>query len=939
VHRDLKCANVLFVDPSRTSVKVADFGLAAPLASVRQSSTTRTGFKGTLAFTSPEAFGGHYSEASDMFAMMVAAFEIVSRQKPWADISDPELLKIVSKAFDPTEKSVARQIRRGTSEAQLRREWEDDYPLSERRPDLSLAQAGCPDDLKRLIERGWSDDPAERPSFVHSIVELRALRHSMVQEPAAVVAAPESGFRCPVGSTGFHVFLSYRRVDAERARAIKLALEAIGYKVFMDITDEGLQGGDFQAQLESHLKSTPVVIALCTATVNPDRSEACEFLRIKNTGDFVRLEIRATLHMKKLLIPIWTSVAPGTPGFDIGKLIWGADLPGDVKGMGSQNMVELSTNYFDASIEKLHKFIEHHAAAGLLDALTSFDGEVPAEPAAATVVVAPAAAGAPAPATPGAGGEAEMSIPVQHTSGGVHIVGDVTGNVIVGDVHGNVGAYPQELMRRSPVVYGEQAVNAIGPSSVKSVAELLDASGAALGNVLEYPRVEFMKLCSDLGIDIVASNLIWAERGTVKAFRTAIGGEANHVSDHGTCVLAVEGSCKDLADVLRLDGASLGGHGEEAAAVLQTRALTAALGAEAAHVEEDGIRNLAVAARCRNLGDALALDRASFGGLTDSGAEAATVLPARKLRAALGVEGDRVGEAVVRKLAVDGRCQYWRDVISVGEAGHAELGTSVVLESFRQADLSGVDLREIQLAGTDLSGSTLTGATLSGMDLRSCVLRDAVLWEADLRGANLKGIIIANPGSFVQSLFDPGGSTQMKIGSSNPVQHWVTTHGSRHAMLDGATIPAAVRKHMASPGTARPLAHFDKNFSTGKPHKIGFMYTDCKHWQDRSYFDLNALGGIAVGRTFRDKSGRAATVVEKTDFTEIGYHPAPGIPYLTVVFEYHDDGSQTTVSAMQTPGGTGYPPGLCFIERMVNEWDLFTPAFSKAVLDTIITES
>ena len=54
-----------------------------------------------------------------------------------------------------------------------------------------------------------------------------------------MVAAPESGVRCPVGSTGFHVFLSYRRVDVERARAIKLALEAIGYKVFMDITDEG----------------------------------------------------------------------------------------------------------------------------------------------------------------------------------------------------------------------------------------------------------------------------------------------------------------------------------------------------------------------------------------------------------------------------------------------------------------------------------------------------------------------------------------------------------------------------------------------------------------------------------------------------------------------------------------------------------------------------
>merc|ERR1712091_779822 len=114
----------------------------------------------------------------------------------------------------------------------------------------------------------------------------------------------------------------------------------------MDITEDGLMGGDFQAQLEKHLKSTPVVVALCTATVNPDRSEDCEFLRIKNPGDFVRLEIRAALHMKKLLIPLYTSAAPGTPAFDIGKLIWRSDLPEDVADIGKQNMVELSTNFF-----------------------------------------------------------------------------------------------------------------------------------------------------------------------------------------------------------------------------------------------------------------------------------------------------------------------------------------------------------------------------------------------------------------------------------------------------------------------------------------------------------------------------------------------------------------------------------------------------------------
>ena len=94
--------------------------------------------------------------------------------------------------------------------------------------------------------------------------------------------------------------------------------------------------------------------------------------------DFVRLEIRAALHMRKLLIPLYTSAAPGTPAFDISKMMWGSGLPVDVAGLGSQNMVELSTNFFDASIQKIHGFIQ--SAAGGLEALTSFGGELPLEP-------------------------------------------------------------------------------------------------------------------------------------------------------------------------------------------------------------------------------------------------------------------------------------------------------------------------------------------------------------------------------------------------------------------------------------------------------------------------------------------------------------------------------------------------------------------------------
>ena len=90
-------------------------------------------------------------------------------------------------------------------------------------------------------------------------------------------------------------------------------------------------------------------------------------MRIKNAGDFVRLEIREALRMKKLLIPLWTSQAPGTPAFDIGEMIIRANLPADVAGMAKLNMVELSTNLFDASISKLDSFIKTQAQQGTLD--------------------------------------------------------------------------------------------------------------------------------------------------------------------------------------------------------------------------------------------------------------------------------------------------------------------------------------------------------------------------------------------------------------------------------------------------------------------------------------------------------------------------------------------------------------------------------------------
>lgn len=178
---------------------------------------------------------------------------------------------------------------------------------------------------------------------------------------------------CPLGSSGKHIFLSYRRVDSHLAKMVQAALEKRGYVVFMDTSQSsGLGAGDVQAQLETVLRNTPVLVCLLTGTVNAAGN--VEFRRIKNPGDLVRLEIRAALAMQKVVIPFFTA------DFKIGKMVHNGGLPEDVVDLGKHNFVKHDETYFDASIDKVHDFIEAEAVAGKVAALGRFAGEIPPEP-------------------------------------------------------------------------------------------------------------------------------------------------------------------------------------------------------------------------------------------------------------------------------------------------------------------------------------------------------------------------------------------------------------------------------------------------------------------------------------------------------------------------------------------------------------------------------
>jgi len=99
VHRDIKPANVLFDRPSHT-LKLADFGLARAANSVH----TATGMMlGSPAYMAPEQLAGEAPSAqSDLYALGVTMFELLTGRRPHEGRSMGELLRQVANATAPS---------------------------------------------------------------------------------------------------------------------------------------------------------------------------------------------------------------------------------------------------------------------------------------------------------------------------------------------------------------------------------------------------------------------------------------------------------------------------------------------------------------------------------------------------------------------------------------------------------------------------------------------------------------------------------------------------------------------------------------------------------------------------------------------------------------------------------------------------------------------
>ncbi len=189
IHRDIKPGNVRIT--ASGEVKVLDFGVARADFAERESATTQTSF-GTLPYMAPERFEGRDTHASDLYALGVFLFEMLTgvtpgktaadadRQPPgrrfteqWAYLAglSPSLLPLVAGmlAYDPERRPTAGDCARALADlrGELRGERIEDWAARTIPPVLAAGLAAiAPPDARTgsiLMERAAGASLARAP--------------------------------------------------------------------------------------------------------------------------------------------------------------------------------------------------------------------------------------------------------------------------------------------------------------------------------------------------------------------------------------------------------------------------------------------------------------------------------------------------------------------------------------------------------------------------------------------------------------------------------------------------------------------------------------------------------------------------------------------------------------------------------------------------------
>ncbi|HJQ32393.1 MAG TPA: AAA-like domain-containing protein [Pyrinomonadaceae bacterium] len=258
IHRDLKPDNIMLqsLEEGDEHVRLIDFGIATVHDSQAAAGATSTRVAGTVFYMAPEQLQGRPSPASDIFAVAVLAYEMLTGARPFNPKSPYEVMET---------------LRAGVRARP-----------SELRPDL-------PAEAEEVILRALSFDEAGRPPSARAFVDAlaRALGGGAAGQatlasvptqpltteilPAATAAsvssvAPVSAVAPATSAGASHVALLYRRnaePDEHVLRLLEGALAAEGLGVFVDRNMK--VGVEWAKEIERQVRTAGAVVPLLSA--------------------------------------------------------------------------------------------------------------------------------------------------------------------------------------------------------------------------------------------------------------------------------------------------------------------------------------------------------------------------------------------------------------------------------------------------------------------------------------------------------------------------------------------------------------------------------------------------------------------------------------------------------------------------------------------------
>jgi serine/threonine-protein kinase len=191
IHRDIKPANLLVT--AQGEVKVTDFGIARVLGTARQTKTGR--LIGTLEYMSPEQVRGLESDArSDVYALGILLYEMVTGRVPFGSDSDYELIRAQVESAPPPPREFNGEIPAPIELAILRALAKHPASRFQTVNEFRAAITGALPEAVMATEplRLW-DEPLIKET--RQAFDVSELMNQAANEPAIVYAAPQSGVR------------------------------------------------------------------------------------------------------------------------------------------------------------------------------------------------------------------------------------------------------------------------------------------------------------------------------------------------------------------------------------------------------------------------------------------------------------------------------------------------------------------------------------------------------------------------------------------------------------------------------------------------------------------------------------------------------------------------------------------------------------------------